>query len=126
MSTPPDLLRIESSIEGRSPCITLHGELDHRTAPVLEEHVRRALDTAHPHLVFDVRLLVFCDSAGLSVLIGAYRRATRHGGTVVLRGLHPSLQRVLRLTGVEALFTIHPTRESDEVLDALGGHGEPA
>ena len=50
--------------------------------------------------------LQFCDSVGLSALIGAQRRADLAGGRMVLRGVHGMLERVLHITGAGGLFTV--------------------
>ena len=59
-----------------------------------------------PRLVLDVGRLQFCDSVGLSALIGAQRRADLAGGRMILHGVHGMLERILRMTGAGVLFTI--------------------
>ena len=99
-------LHVELSYEGRSLCLALCGELTYGTAPMLGEHLAHAFDSARPRLVLDVHGVRFCDSVGLSVLIGAQRRADVTGGRMVLRGVHGMLERVLRITGAGILFTV--------------------
>ena len=92
-------LRVELSYEGRSLCLALCGELTYGTAPMFDEHLAQAFDSTRPHLVLDVHGLQFCDSVGLSALIGAQRRADLAGGRMVLRSVHGMLERVLHITG---------------------------
>lgn len=94
----------------------LVGELTFSTVPAL-----RGCLPDEPRLLLDVSGVSFCDSAGLAALIGARRRAERAGGGVTLLGVSAALARVLRLTGVEPLFTY---REAGEAPAA--GRGEPA
>ena len=103
MSEP---LQIETSLEGRSVCLALCGELTYATVPVFDEHVADVFGPTRPCLVLDVRRLQFCDSVGLSALIGARRRADLAGGRMVLHGVHGMLERVLRMTGAGVRFTI--------------------
>ena len=98
-------LRVELSYEGRSLCLALCGELTYGTAPMLDEHLAQVFDSTRPHLVLDVHGLQFCDSVGLSALIGAQRRADLAGGRMVLR-VHGMLERVLHITGAGILFTV--------------------
>jgi anti-sigma B factor antagonist len=79
---------------------------DVRHHPILDEHLAQAFDSTRARLVLDVHGLQFCDSVGLSALIGAQRRADRAGGRMVLRGVHGMLERVLHITGAEVVFTV--------------------
>ena len=99
-------LQVEASVEGRSVCLTLRGELTYGTAAVFDERVLRVVG-AHvghpgPPLVVDVHGLHFCDSIGLSALIGAERRVELDGSRMVLRGVHGMLERVLRTSSRRA------------------------
>ena len=103
MSEP---LHVETSFEGRSLCLALYGELTYTTAPLFGEHLLDAFSATRPCLIVDVRGLQFCDSVGLSALIGAQRHADVATGRMVLRGVHGMLERVLHITGAGALFTV--------------------
>jgi anti-sigma B factor antagonist len=100
--------------------VVLVGELTFATTATLDTALRARL-AVDPHLVLDVSRVGFCDSAGLSGLIGARRRAELAGGGVTLLGTSPALARVLRLTGVESLFAY---REAGRA--PAEGRGEPA
>ena len=67
------LLQVER-IPGRPPCLAVSGELDHTTAPLLDAQLREIICARCPDVTIDVSALEFCDSAGLSVFIGASRR----------------------------------------------------
>ena len=99
-------LDIEAKLEGRSVCLVLSGELTFGTVPVFDERLSEVLGSSGPRLVVDVHGLQFCDSVGLSALIGAQRRAEAGDGRMVLRGVHGMLERVLRITGAGVLFTV--------------------
>ena len=116
MSVDAQPLRIESSAEGRTSCLALVGELTCATVPRFDDEVRRAVCATRPHLLVDAARLHFCDSVGLSALLGAHRRATAHGGGLVLRGVHGTLARALRITGLEAVFGV-PAREPGTATD---------
>jgi anti-sigma B factor antagonist len=99
-------LQIKTSLEGRSVCLALCGELTYGTVPVFDEHLTEVFGPARAGLVVDVHRLQFCDSIGLSALIGAQRRADLAGARMVLRGVHGMLERVLNITGAGVLFTL--------------------
>ena len=113
-------LRVELSYEGRSLCLALCGELTYGTAAMLDEYLAQAFASTRPHLVLDVLGLQFCDSVGLSALIGAQRRADLAGGRMVLRGVHGMLERVLRITGAGVLFTLAGGDAADRESGAGG------
>ncbi|MCE3553612.1 STAS domain-containing protein [Pseudonocardia sp. RS11V-5] len=119
--TRPQPLRVQARAEAAQVTLVLVGDLTFGTAPSLEEHVRAIAEEPGPglpaDLVIDVAGLDFCDSAGLAALIGLQRRAARRGGTVTLAGASGTLQRVLRVTGAEILFTLRPA-------DSAGGAAE--
>jgi anti-sigma B factor antagonist len=47
------------------------------------------------------------DSAGIGELVAMYSSAKRRGADVALIGVHPRIREMLRLTRVDALFTIY-------------------
>lgn len=94
---------------------TSHARSSDRDVPVgaatgstvnANEHVAHVIGPTRPRLHLDVRRLQFCDSVGLSALIGAQRRADRAGGRMIVHGVHGMLERILRMTGAGVLFTI--------------------
>jgi anti-sigma B factor antagonist len=90
--------------------LTLAGELDYGNSSALDERLQPIIEEGSAHLVLEVSELNFCDSAGLAVLIAAYRRLTRLGGDMTLRGVQGSLRRIVDITGLGTLFTIEPAR----------------
>jgi anti-sigma B factor antagonist len=124
-------LHVDTSFEGSSVCLMLNGELTYGTIPVFDEHVAQVLKPyagrPGPRLVVDVHGLQFCDSVGLSALIGAQRRTEEGDGRMVLRGVHGMLERVLRITGAGVLFTVvGPVDRDSATAGRTGRAGELA
>jgi anti-anti-sigma factor len=67
-------LEIESSVDVRTARITLSGELDGSTAPVLRETVDKVLSGKPGTLVLYVEKLTFMASAGFRVIIFAKQK----------------------------------------------------
>jgi len=85
---------------GGVPVVAAPAEIDIATADELRTALLGAAD-GHTVVVVDMTGTRFCDSAGLSVLAGAHRRAVAEGGE--LRLVIPadgSVVRVLTLTGL--------------------------
>jgi anti-sigma B factor antagonist len=112
-----DRLHVEQTTFGATPGLALAGDLDFGTARVLDARLREVAGDGLPDLVVDVSRLGQCDSAGLSVLIGAARRALAHDGRVELRGVGGSLHRLLEVTGIGPLFR---RGDSADRADAVG------
>lgn len=90
--------------------IALDGELDIASTPSLRERLHSeladvALADPGPRVVLDLSGVTFCDASGLALLVDA-RRRTGPGGTVVLDGPRPQLLRLLRVTGLDRVFTV--------------------
>ncbi|MFB7516458.1 STAS domain-containing protein [Streptomyces sp. NPDC056144] len=109
-SGQPARLRVEArALDGASELLVPAGELDHHTAELLRTPLEAALDAGRSRLVVDCSALDFCDSTGLNVLLGARLRADAAGGGVHLVGMRPAVARVFRITGADAVFTLHDT-----------------
>ena len=91
--------------------ITLRGELDMASAPILEQELGRVLDTDVSRLVVDLGELEFLDSTGLSSLITVTAQARATGDRLRLLPGRGHVGRVMQLTGMvnELPFT---TRDS--------------
>ncbi|HWH95323.1 MAG TPA: STAS domain-containing protein [Baekduia sp.] len=101
--------------------IRLRGALDLAYAYRFDDELRRAERDAASCLVLDLRGLDFVDSAGISRILAARRRARRAGRRLVLvRGSKP-VQRFLQLAALTEHFEYVA-----EPGDALGVRGADA
>jgi anti-anti-sigma factor len=108
-------------VESRAGCalVTAGGEIDADTASGLHRSVLAAA-TVSPRLVVDLTRVVFVDSTGLGVLIGARNRARDSGGSVSLVGPPAMVRNILGATRLQAAFAIH-----DRLEDALAPLAAP-
>jgi anti-sigma B factor antagonist len=84
----------------------VRGELDMRTAPVLDANLEDAT-ARHPEtLVVDMSGVTFLDSSGCHVLVRARRRADGANVALELAGLNATCIRVLEIAGLTELFTL--------------------
>ncbi|MFB6892116.1 STAS domain-containing protein [Kitasatospora sp. NPDC056327] len=86
--------------------LTLCGELDLDTVPVLRAALDPALAGPGGTVLIDCADLSFCDSTGLSALLEAAGRATACGGRLELVRPRPLVRRVLELTGATDAFRV--------------------
>ena len=101
-------LRVSSRSQGDHVVLVLAGEIDLYTAPRLQSELSAALaDGAPAQIVVDMSGVEFCDSTGMNVLLAAHRLATERGGDLTLAAPRPSVRKILEVTGLESVFTIH-------------------
>jgi anti-anti-sigma factor len=102
--------------------IAIRGELDLATTAPLRDRILTILkDTTSPVIV-DLSGVSFCDASGLALLVGTQRRATMHGLTVALAAPRPNLHKLLRITGLDRAFTVHPTLADAQLGRGLADH----
>jgi anti-sigma B factor antagonist len=98
---PSPSFEIDSEFDAGIGQLTVVGELDMATVPLLEEQVRAMLARTVQELTIDLRKLSFLDSSGLRLFIVLRDRAAAEGWTLGL--LRPSGQAlsILSLTGAD-------------------------
>lgn len=92
------------------------GEIDLRTVEVLRAGLLELNEAGFSRLVLDFGQVRFCDATGLGALVGVHNQVAAGGGEVVLCGVRPAQRRLLRITGLDRVFTLY-----DRAEDALGG-----
>jgi anti-sigma B factor antagonist len=98
--------------------VRLPAEIDITNADGIREELLAVVNRGAEVLVADMSQTTFCDSAGVSALVRAFRRATSSGTKMrlVVGGL--AVERVLTLTGVDRLIEVYPS-----VAEAVGSLG---
>ena len=94
-----------AAADGRAE-VHLVGDLDISTAPLLREGLLGVLAEGTNDVTLDMSRLSFIDSTGLSVLVGAYKRARHDGRAMVLRNPRPSARKVLEISGLDTVIPI--------------------
>jgi anti-anti-sigma factor len=102
--------------------IAVHGELDIATTASLRNRILTILKDTTTPVIIDLSGVSFCDASGLALLVGARRRARLHGLTIALVAPCPHVAKLLRITGLDRVFTIHPTLASARLAHAHGVH----
>ena len=104
--------RVQTHTTGRVTTLTVTGELDLVSSPVLERELERAIGLDAGLILLDLRGLAFMDSTGLHVLLKAQQRAEQAGRPLVLTKGREQVQRLLDLTGVADLVRIVESPEA--------------
>jgi len=87
------------------PVISVTGDLDLASAQAFVDNATASADAASV-LRLDLREVTFMDSTGLGALIKIRNLMVDRGGSVVLIGTSPAVDRVLELTGMSDVFSV--------------------
>jgi len=116
---PPDLRFTIDTDHADFTVLTVEGEIDVYSAPVLRQRLVELADGGASRLVINLEPVEFLDSTGLGVLVAALNRFRRDDGDVELICSQARILRVFEITGLTKVFIIHPS------LDAASA-GAPA
>ncbi|MFE9989783.1 STAS domain-containing protein [Streptomyces sp. NPDC005381] len=90
------------------PVLEIVGDLDYASAPDLTQALDALTLTDGHLLVLDLAGLDYCDSSGLTGLLAARNLATEHGARIALAAVPENTTRILSITGLDRVFTMHP------------------
>jgi len=103
---PASFVRSDEPGDSGAPVLVARGEIDVYTSPDFRRELQQLVATDSATVVVDFSAVDFIDSSGLGVLVGALKRMRERDGTIALRGMTPSTQKVFDITGLTSLFTI--------------------
>jgi anti-sigma B factor antagonist len=96
---PVESLRVEAQREGDRVVVTLSGELDLASAPLLQSEIEQSIAAgAGEALVLDLDGLQFIDSTGLRVILAGHDRAREEGREFAVTRGSKQVQRLLSIT----------------------------
>jgi anti-sigma B factor antagonist len=102
-------LVLETDDRGDITVVSVKGEVDLYTAPGLKERIADLVSAGKNRLAVDLSGVEFMDSTGLGVLIGGLKRCKEAGGSLALAAPREPVLKVLAITGLDRVFSIHET-----------------
>jgi stage II sporulation protein AA (anti-sigma F factor antagonist) len=93
------------------PVVVAPGEIDITNAAGLRAALLEAQAHANGTLVVDMAQTLYCDSAGLNVLVRAHKRAQADGGELLLVISGAAVLRIFAVTGIDHLIPNFPNLE---------------
>ncbi len=103
------LAPVHSVVHGTRVAIHVEGEVDVFGAGALRQTILDLIEAGWTDLVVDLHRVSFMDSTGLGVLVGALKRTRAHGGRLQLVTDQERMVKVLRMTALSQVFTVHGT-----------------
>jgi anti-sigma B factor antagonist len=102
-SSIPEPLQVELRQEADAVHVRPVGELDLASVDALRGPLDHALSSGHP-VVLELDGLTFLDSAGVGLIVQAWEAARRRGARFRCTPGRPTVQRALRVAGLEGLL----------------------
>lgn len=104
-------LSLDQRKHGEWVVVEVAGELDLYTAPNFRDSVLEAASgESAPKVIVDFHRLGFIDSSGLGAIIACLKHLRERGGELTLAAPEDSgLRRLLDLTGLDRVLTVHPS-----------------
>jgi anti-sigma B factor antagonist len=101
---------------GTTYVVSLAGEVDLYTAPEFKQQLIDVIEEkGGRNVVVDFTDTTFIDSTTLGVLVGGVKRLRAKDGQLSLVCSDRNITKIFEITGLDRVFTIHPSRE-----DAVG------
>ena len=97
-------MKIEKNLNEKNLVVALEGRLDTTTAPQLEDELKKSLDDIS-ELVIDLGALEYISSAGLRVLLSAYK-TMRSKGSMKITNANELVKEVFEVTGFSDFLPI--------------------
>lgn len=108
---------VTTSQHGGVFVLALGGDIDVASAVTMRDALDRVIAAGHHRVVLDLNEVRFLDSTGLGVMVGRLKAVRDLGGDLHLACTSPRILRVLSITGLDEVFTVHQTAE--EAVSAL-------
>lgn len=96
---------------GDVPVVAVNGEVDVYSAPALKDNLTELLHSGATTVIVDLSEVAFLDSTGLGALVEARAATTEAGGALPLVCQHERILKLFSITGLDGVFSIHPTVE---------------
>jgi anti-sigma B factor antagonist len=94
---------------GRTAVVAAPGEVDLTNSDGLRDALLGALNAGALGLIVDMTGATFCDSAGITAITRAARRAADNESSMRIAATAPAVLRVLSLVGLDRLIDVYPS-----------------
>ncbi len=100
-------MNITSDFENGVLTVGLSGELDHHGAYGVRKDIDALIDNEKPKkLLLCLNTVQFCDSSGLGLIMGRYRKACALGADMAVLNPSAAVEKIMRLAGLDKLIKI--------------------
>lgn len=109
---PAEFTIAQHPIDAERHVVAVRGDLDLFTASELKQAFAQAIGAGRTRIIVDLAETTFLDSSALGVLVAALKRLRSCHGALAIVNLNENLTRIFKMTGLDQIFTILPTRDA--------------
>ncbi len=103
------------TIKEKTLYVRVPGELDHHSADQISREADYLVQTeAVQEILFDFSDTIFCDSSGIGMLMGRYKRMQALGGCVRAIEVQDRVAKILMLSGVLKIIPVERKTGGEE------------
>jgi stage II sporulation protein AA (anti-sigma F factor antagonist) len=110
MESESGLLKIDVERSRDQLVLSISGELDLATAPLLQEHLLEAAQAEVSEVVLDLEQATYIDSVGLGVLVSAHKRLATSGGELIIRSSPSRSLNLFEAAGLSSYLNLSHNR----------------
>jgi anti-sigma B factor antagonist len=92
-------LDLDVAARGEWTVLTVRGDLDLATAPLLRQRIVGLVADGHRNVALDLTALDFLDSVGLGMVVASLKRIRAAGGQLFVAADEPRIRSLFELTG---------------------------
>ena len=100
-------MKITEKINAKDLVLYLEGNFDETSSPVVEEKIQAALSRDVDSIEFDLGGVEYVSSAGIRVMIVAYKKMVKSHKKVYLVGMSDKVRDMLEMVGILPLFNVN-------------------
>ena len=100
---------------GKVFVLVLSGKLDIEGGKMLVERMTQILDGGERYILLDFTDIAYINSSGLRALLLVAKQLASSGGMLILAGVSEPNWNILKISGLDSIFTLRPTK-----AEALG------
>jgi anti-sigma B factor antagonist len=104
-------LRIKLETVDKKIILHLDGRLDASSSSVLEEKLHQLIKEKHIYLLLDFALVHYLSSAGLRVLLSAFRELKEKKGCLLVFSMTEEVAEIVRMAGFDRILHIFPSEK---------------
>jgi anti-anti-sigma factor len=105
-----EVFRVDVDHEPYVSVVTVAGDVDLHSAPILRARLAALADAYVDHVVLDLSDATFLDSMALGVMLAAQKRLVAASGRLDLVVPKPEIRRIFEITMLDQVFDLHDTR----------------
>ncbi len=107
-------MAIEINMNEENLSAKISGEIDHHSASLMRTELDEKIRNLNPpKLMLDFSAVSFMDSSGIGFIMGRYKLMKENGGTVEVVNAPNSINKVLRIAGLDKIVNIRRCNNED-------------